>query len=165
MLSQKFSEEKLRNILTKKDKWHPYPTIEERDDWDAIRESIRNAHITSGEKMLSCEWPTILAVRFLDFVRTGNRSKFEQVSMGRRGAIVGLVIAECMENKGRFLDDIVNGVWAICEESFWGVSAHIGAQKAGSGLPDVTEPIVDLFAAETSSLLSWVVYLLGSKLD
>jgi hypothetical protein len=115
--------------------------------------------------MLSCEWPTILAVRFLDFVRTGNRSKFEQVSMGRRGAIVGLVIAECMENKGRFLDDIVNGVWAICEESFWGVSAHIGAQKAGSGLPDVTEPIVDLFAAETSSLLSWVVYLLGSKLD
>ncbi|MEK7397796.1 MAG: heparinase II/III family protein [Candidatus Poribacteria bacterium] len=165
MLSQKFPEEKLRNILIKKDKWHPYPTVEERDDWDAIRESIRNAHIVRGEKMISYEWQTILAVRFLDFVRTGNRSKFEQISMGRRGALVSLVIAECMENKGRFLDDIVNGVWAICEESFWGVSAHIGAQKAGSGLPDVTEPIVDLFAAETSALLSWVVYLLGSKLD
>jgi hypothetical protein len=165
MLSQKFPEEKLRNILIKKDKWRPYPTVEERDDWDAIRESIRNAHIVRGEKMISYEWQTILAVRFLDFVRTGNRSKFEQISMGRRGALVGLVIAECMENKGRFLDDIVNGVWAICEESFWGVSAHIGAQKAGSGLPDVTEPIVDLFAAETSALLSWVVYLLGSKLD
>jgi hypothetical protein len=165
MLSQKFTEEKLRNILIKKDKWHPYPTVEERDDWDAIRESIRNAHIARGEKMLNYDWPTILAVRFLDFVRTGNRSKFEQVSMGRRSALVSLVIAECMENKGRFLDDIVNGVWAICEESFWGVSAHIGAQKAGSGLPDVTESIVDLFAAETSALLSWVVYLLGTKLD
>lgn len=165
MLSQKFSEEKLRNILIKKAEWHPYPTIKERENWDSIRESIRNAHITRGEKMLNYEWQTILAVRFLDFVRTGNRSQFEQVSIGRRNALVNLVIAECMENKGRFLDDIVNGVWAICEESFWGLSAHVSAQKAGSGLPDITEPIVDLFVAETSALLSWVVYLMESRLD
>ncbi|HGJ65577.1 TPA: heparinase [bacterium] len=165
MISQKFSEGEVRSILIKKDEWYPFPTIDKRDDWDSIRESIRKAHISRGEKMLGYEWPTILAVRFLDFVRTGNRSKFEQVSMGRRNALVSLVIAECMENQGRFIDDIVNGTWAICEESFWGLSAHIGAQKAGSGLPDITEPIVDLFSAETSALLSWVVYLLGSKLD
>ncbi len=165
MISQKFSEGEVRSILIKRDEWHPFPTIDKRDDWDSIRESIRKVHISRGEKMLGYEWPTILAVRFLDFVRTGNRSKFEQVSMGRRNALVSLVIAECMENQGRFIDDIVNGTWAICEESFWGVSAHIGAQKAGSGLPDITEPIVDLFSAETSALLSWVVYLLGSKLD
>ncbi len=165
MLSQIFPDKKLKDILITRDKWHPYPAIDERDNWDGIRESVRNAHIARGEKMLGYEWPTILAVRFMDFVRTGNRSKYEQVSMGRRSALVSLVIAECMENQGRFLDEIVNGVWAICEESFWGVSAHIGVQKAGSGLPDITEPIVDLFAAETSALLSWVVYLLGSKLD
>ena len=67
--------------------------------------------------------------------------------------------------KGRFLDDITNGIWCICEESFWGVPAHIGVQKAGSGLPDTAEPIVDLFAAETSELLAWTVYLLGAQLD
>ena len=43
--------------------------------------------------------------------------------------------------------------------------AHIGVQKAGSGLPDTAEPIVDLFAAETSELLAWTVYLLGAQLD
>jgi hypothetical protein len=165
MLSQIFTEEKLSDILIKQDQWHPFPTIEERDAWDTIRKSIRNAHITRGEKSLNYEWSNILAVRFLDFVRTGNRSKYEQIHFGRRHTLANLVIAECMENQGRFLDDIVNGVWAICEESFWGVSAHIGVQKAGSGLPDVTEPIVDLFAAETSALLSWVIYLLGTKLD
>jgi hypothetical protein len=37
-------------------------------------------------------------------------------------------------------------------------------QKAGTGLPDVSEPIVDLFAAETSSLLAWTGYLLGDLL-
>ena len=31
--------------------------------------------------------------------------------------------------------------------------AHLGAQKARVGLPDVTEPIVDLFAAETAAQL------------
>ncbi|HIE26210.1 TPA: heparinase, partial [Candidatus Poribacteria bacterium] len=97
--------------------------------------------------------------------RDGNRDRYQSVSFERRRILVNLVIAECMEGKGRFLDDIVNGVWAICEESFWGVSAHLGPQKAGYGLPDVTEPIVDLFAAETSALLAWTVYLLGAKLD
>ena len=63
------------------------------------------------------------------------------------------------------MDDITNGIWAICEESFWGVPAHISGQKAGTGLPDISEPIVDLFAAETSSLLAWIAYLIGPQLD
>ena len=100
MLSQIFPDKKLKDILITRDKWHPYPAIDERDNWDGIRESVRNAHIARGEKMLGYEWPTILAVRFMDFVRTGNRSKYEQVSMGRRSALVSLVIAECMENSG-----------------------------------------------------------------
>jgi len=80
-------------------------------------------------------------------------------------ALTHLLFAECVEGKGRFLDDIANGVWAICEESFWGVPAHLGAQKAGSGLPDPQEPIVDLFAAETGESLAWTYYLLGERLD
>ena len=75
------------------------------------------------------------------------------------------MVAEVFENKGRFLDDIANGIWAICEESYWGVPAHLGMQRKGTGLPDVTEPTVDLFSAETGSLLAWTVYLLGDRLD
>ncbi|MCB0092183.1 MAG: hypothetical protein KDE54_30050, partial [Caldilineaceae bacterium] len=83
----------------------------------------------------------------------------------RRGMLGTLVIAECIEDQGRFLDDIVNGIWAICEESFWGVPAHIGRQTAGKGLPDTREVVVDLFAAETGALLAWSSYLLGERLD
>jgi hypothetical protein len=83
----------------------------------------------------------------------------------RREQLRALVIAECVEGKDRFLGDIVNGVWATCEETFWGVPAHLGLQRAGSGLPDAAEPVVDLFAAETSSLLAWTEYLLGTRLD
>jgi hypothetical protein len=38
-------------------------------------------------------------------------------------------------------------------------------QKAGPGLPDITEPVVPLFAGETVGLLAWVDYLLGPSLD
>ncbi len=62
------------------------------------------------------------------------------------------------------MDEIANGVWLTCEETFWGVPAHLGMQRAGPGLPDVSEPIVDLFAAETSSLLAWTDYLVGDRL-
>jgi len=70
-----------------------------------------------------------------------------------------------MEGGGRFVDEVVNGIWAICEETYWGIPAHVGVQKAGSGLPDVTEPTVDLFAAETSALLAWTLYLLRDALE
>jgi len=163
MLVEIYPEQTLKSILIPRADWHPFPTAGEREPWDALRESIRKAHITRGEKSLNYEWPTILPVRFLDYVRTGDRDGYQRVSFGRRRTLVDLVIAECLENQGRYLDDITNGIWAICEESFWGVSAHLG--RWGHGLPDVANPIVDLFAAETSVLLAWTVYLLGPKLD
>lgn len=38
-------------------------------------------------------------------------------------------------------------------------------QKAGTGLPDVEDPVVDLFAAETAATLAFTDYFIGSKLD
>lgn len=97
--------------------------------------------------------------------RIGNRSNFEKVQFRRRGRLTNLVVAECMEGEGRFLDAIVDGIWLTCEETYWGIPAHVGVQEAGSGLPDAAEPTVDLFAAETVALLAWILYLLGPELD
>lgn len=74
---------------------------------------------------------------------------------------MSLVLAESMEGKGRFVEQIMNGVWSICEESYWGVPAHI----RNTGLPDVENPYVDLFAAETASCLAMVDYFIGNELD
>jgi hypothetical protein len=58
----------------------------------------------------------------------------------------------------------MDGVWSICEESYWGVPAHLGMQKAGSGLPDVEDPTVDLFTAETAAVMAWTDYFVGPAL-
>ncbi|NLP11151.1 heparinase, partial [bacterium] len=156
---------RLDQALVKAGDYHPFPTWGEREAWQAIPDSIRRLHLQAAEPLIGYNWPALPATLFLEFKREGNRSRYEQNHFDRRTRLGQLLLAECLEGKGRFLDDICNGVWAICEESFWGVPAHMSAQKAGVGLPDVSEPIVDLFAAETASLMAWTHYLLGAELD
>jgi hypothetical protein len=165
LLSGAYDLDGLKAIILPAEDWHPFPKASEHDAWEKLPESVRAAHIRQAEKNLGSEWPTPKASVFLDYVRNGNRSRYQAVSFGRRTKLAELVLGECMEGKGRFLDEIMNGVWTICEETYWGVPAHVGAQKRGSGLPDVTEPTVDLFAAETAMLLAWTDYLLGEQLD
>jgi hypothetical protein len=157
--------EALEAVLLAPDAWHPYPKAGAAGGWAKVPEAVRAAHVRLAQKSLGADWPAPKASVFLDFVRDGNRTRYESVSFGRRVRLADAVLAEAIEAKGRFLDEIVDGVWTICEESFWGVPAHVGAQKRGPGLPDVTEPVVDLFAAETAMLLAWTDYLVGDALD
>ena len=157
--------EVLEKFLVPAAEWNPYAKIGERDFWEALPERTRQVQITEAEKFLGQPWPALPATLYLEFARIGNRSNFEEPYFERRERLTDLVLAECMENKGRFVDEIVNGLWAILEESSWVLPAHIGSQKAGVGLPDTGEPIVDLFSAETVGILSWSYYLLGERLD
>ena len=164
-LSAGYPLETLRETLLSRSEWHPFATRDQRDFWDSLPEDTRRVHIARAEEALGKAWPALPATLYLEFSINGNRSRYEGPYFGRRNRLVDLVLAECMEAKGRFMDEIVNGVWTILEESSWVIPAHIGAQRDASGLPDVEEPVVDLFSAETVALLAWVHYLVGPQLD
>ncbi len=165
LLTRPHDPEFLKQWMVPAAEWHPFPRASERKGWLALPAGLRSATIQKAEGILGAEWIVPRATLFLDYVRTGNRERYQSVSYGRRERLATLVLAECMEGKGRFANDIADGVWAICEESWWGVPAHLSLQKKGNGLPDVTEPTVDLFAAETGALLAWTSYLLPEALD
>ncbi len=165
LLSATFSESFLASNLVSADKYHPYPHWDERAAWDAVPEDLRTPIVHQAEADQKAGWNAVLATTFLEFKRNGNRSRYEAQSFGRHSQLERLVLAECLEGKGRFVDDIVNGVWLICEESFWGASAHLYMQKGGPGLYDITDPIIELFGAETAQLLAWTKYLVGAQLD
>ncbi|WP_321476370.1 heparinase II/III family protein [uncultured Paludibaculum sp.] len=151
--------------LLPREQWRPYPRAADRAAWQSIPADLRSAFIEAAGRQKGKPWDSLPASVFLDFQRNGNRSRFENLTFGRRIRLRQAVLAECMEGQGRFLDDILDGLWLVCEESFWGVPAHMGAQKAGVGLPDISEPIVDLFAAETANTIAWIDYLLGPELE
>ncbi len=163
MLSQRYPAESLE--LVSKADWHPYPTSQERAFWDNLPDSLRQACIQRGEVALDYAWPSLLATRFLEVARIGNRYNYEVINFERRDRLVDLIVAECMEGEGRFVDAAVNGLWLILEESYWGLPAHLTMQAAGRGLPDTAECTVDLFAAETAALVAYVYYLLAPQLD
>jgi hypothetical protein len=156
---------KLEAVLMPRDAWRPIPAIDDRAGWARVSPGLRARIVALGERALAEPVPALPATLFLDYARTGNRGRFEGAMFARRDRLHALVLAECVEDHGRFLDAIADTVWAIAEESSWTVPAHQGAQKAPAGLPDTSEPIVDLFSAQTAHSFAWTWYLLGNRLD
>ena len=165
LISGKFSKQELQSILIPQAQWTPFPRLNDREGWAKANRQALESYVRTAETYLNYDWPTIPATLSLLIVRTGNRSQYEKISFQKRSVLGTLLMAEIAENKGRFIDQIINGVWSICEESWWGASAHLPQTKEISGLMDVSKPFVELFSAETGTLLAWVDYFIGDKLD
>ena len=145
----------------------PYAVISDRGAWDSLDPEWRDKTVALGESFLHFSWPYLSATDFLDFSRTGNRVRFEDRFFAKRHALDALVLAECVENKGRFLDDIINGIFSICDENAWNLPPHNSYRRDAPQLPlpDLSDPVLDLFACETGAVLATAVYLLSPVLD
>jgi peptidoglycan/xylan/chitin deacetylase (PgdA/CDA1 family) len=165
LLSSKYTLPELQDKLIPLSQWTPFPKPDDREGWAKADRTMLQHYVREAEACLDYDWPAVPATLSLAFVRTGNRSDYENVSFRKRVVLGTLLLAEIAENKGRFIDPILNGVWSLCEESWWGASAHLPPDGAHAGLVDVTQPEVDLFASETALILAWVDYFLGEKLD
>ncbi len=165
LLSGKYAKDELKAILIPAKQWTPFPRLNDRAGWSKADEAMMKSYLEDAEKYKDYVWPYIPATKSLLIERTGDRDEYQKVSFEKRGVLGTLLLAEIYENKGRFIDQIINGVWSICEESWWGVPAHLPQTKEYKGLMDVSQPFVDLFAAETATYLAWVDYYLGEKLD
>lgn len=165
LLSGKYLKDDLAKVLIPQAQWVPFPKPGDRAGWAKADEASMQAYLKKAEGYLNFQWSSIPATKSLLIERTGDRNEYQSLSFEKRNVLGTLLLAEIYENKGRFVDPIINGVWSICEESFWGVPAHLPQTKEYSGLMDVSKPFVDLFAAETATYLAWVDYFVGDKLD
>ncbi|MDD4888699.1 MAG: heparinase II/III family protein [Phycisphaerae bacterium] len=164
MILSRFPSESLTRLIVPADRWTPFPAAADRPAWEALPPWIRATLLAAGEARRGFSWPFLPASESMSFLRDGNRTRYESPYFARRAALVDLVLAECAAADGRFLDDAINGIWAVCEESSWSLPAHLERTASNGGLPDVRTPMVDLFAAETGALLAWTAYLLGPRL-
>lgn len=136
-----------------------YPAADDRAFWDSFPV---NRLFPNAEAKLDYAWPPIKATDFMEFKKSGNRKIMENIHFERRRVLSELVFAELAENKGRFLPQIVNGIFTICEESYWGLSAHWYAETGN--IPSPEYPYIDLFAAETAEHLAAIYAMLYDKL-
>ncbi|MBB2785539.1 heparinase II/III domain-containing protein [Rhizobium phaseoli] len=139
----------------------------DRECWSAVPPATRDAVLCDAEAAVARAWPLITASDYREYTATGNRSRFEELYFTRRRMLNDLVLGELVEGGGRFLPDIVDGIFLIAEESGWQLPAHNAYERSGARLPlpDNSQPVIDLFAAETAALLATIVALLGTALD
>ncbi|UXT20057.1 heparinase [Agrobacterium tumefaciens] len=129
--------------------------------------AVSRSLVEAAEQTLDEPWSTILAGDYREYSRTGNRDRFEALYFSRRLKLNALVLGECAEGQGRFLDAITDGLWLICEESGWQLPAHNSHIRGGprDPLPDPQNPVIDLFAAETGANLALCLRLLAPELE
>jgi len=99
--------------------------ISERKAWDGLAEKDSFKRIISeARELLKQDIPEQPDDLYLDFSRTGNRTRWQRVSGRRRGRIRIFALAECMENKGRFVPAFEEIVRVLCSERTWVMPAH-----------------------------------------
>lgn len=166
LLQKAASLEQIKSAIIPDQQWVPYPSYTDRTGWDQFLRNTKDHFISEGEKRLSYEWQVVPATAYIEFERSGNRRIMEDPFGQNNQAIADLLMAELAEGKGRFIDQLINGVFYSCEMSSWVLSAHLGREQVSQrSLPDNKKHVIDLTSGDLSSLLAWVYYYLHGEFD
>ncbi|MBM7786242.1 heparinase II/III domain-containing protein [Tenggerimyces flavus] len=168
MLDSALSSERLREHLPEPGAWRPVPDVTDRAFWTAVHPATTAAMVDRAERLAGVgPWPALPASLWLDFARTGNRIRYQDPYFARRRRLAAAVLAACLTDDERWHDEVADGAWLVCEESSWCLPAHDESHGARNthALPDVDNPTLDLFAAETGALLAWTYAVLRPKVE
>lgn len=117
-----------------------------------IRQAVRDAAIPLPAQ------PDSL---YLEFSRDGNRDHWQNVAGSRRGRIGIFTLAECLEDKGRFIAPLEQTIDAICAERAWVLPAHDGRLQNFYG----KTVDIELGSSGLAADLATADYLLGDRLS
>ena len=106
-----------KNLITD-DSWNKLAGYKDRQFWQQLPANISQEYINKAEGYLDYNWPVVKATDYLEYIRSGNRR--QEVYAACSNALISLVMGELVEDKGRFMDQIINAVWYYSEQTWWG---------------------------------------------
>ncbi|MFC8077744.1 heparinase II/III family protein [Streptomyces sp. NPDC057307] len=152
--------------------WSPVAASTDRGAWEAIDTRTRARVLEEAAASLGRPWPGLPASLYARFARDGDRWDYQNPAFARRNRLswAVLAVALCPDTDSRrnaFLDEVMDGVWTLCEETSWAWPAHdfrvLGAERGR--LPDPRRPTLDLGASGTAVLLALTDAITGDELD
>ena len=152
-----------------KNAFRPLPTVADRAAWRSLDQEAKDYFAGMEDALLKCTPAPITAELQMQYYTTGERKSHGEAYFGRRVNLYKLMMCELIWDDGRFLPNIIDHIWAICEETSWVIPAHQYQNPLGDGkvhplpTPALANSYIDLFSAETASLLSWCMVLLGER--
>jgi hypothetical protein len=101
--------------------------ITNRAAWNKLARRAAYAEIVSAAQKLAREpVPELPDDLYLDFSRTGNRNRGQKVLFARSERLATFTLAECTEDRGRFIKPLAETIAALCAERTWVYPAHDG---------------------------------------
>jgi len=136
--------------------------VEKRDFWEQLGNTEAGQNILrKAESLIQRPMPLLTDELYLMYSQNGNRSAPEDVIFARQDRLAALCLAECIENKGRFIGSLEEVLNSCVSFRSWVYPAHDGNldnfyQRA------IT---IDLKAAHDAHNFALCLYLLGSKIN
>ncbi len=139
------------------------PTASNREVWDAM---ANDPEVTKGvfelaDKYMTDPYPEWQGELYEQYPKTNIRKDADLMYKSRSAPLTPLVVAECLEYKGRYIPQIEMVLKALCEQPTWVMVAHDNAQDCFYR----RAYHVDLGAAGLADVLAQTLYLLGDKLS
>ena len=131
----------------------------DRAAWESKASELQGS-IAAAEQILATPLPPFDENAYLQFTKNGNRQPMERNLHSRMDQLVPLVLAECVEYKGRFLPRIAEVMDSLVAMPSWTLSAHDPQLLNLRGI----RYYVDLNAADMGDNLAEAMYLLGDKI-
>jgi len=136
--------------------------ITDRNSWKKLAQNDSFKEVISeAEMLLQKPIPAQPDELYLDYSRTGNRTRWQEISGLRRERIGPIVLAECLENKGRFIPAFEKLVRVLYSERTWVMPAHDSKLTNFNG----TSIDIDLGSSKLAWSLATADYLLADKLN
>ena len=136
--------------------------ITDRAAWAKLAQTPAFASVVPQAQKLSRKpVPALPDDLYLDFSKTGNRSRCERVLKERSNRVVNFTLAECLENRGHFVRPLTETIEALCAEKSWTYPAH--DRKLDNFYGRTVE--IDLRASALAWELGTADYVLSDKLS
>ncbi len=138
-------------------------SYKDRTFWDKMKET------PAARKLLSQEAPALLKKGMPPFVdslylhlnKTNVRLPGENMMNARYHYLYRLTLAECLENKRRYIPAIEKALIALCKQKPWSIPAHDRSLQNYNG----TDYYVDLVVATAGNSIAQCVTLLADRLS
>ncbi|HZY63148.1 MAG TPA: hypothetical protein VFE38_11530 [Edaphobacter sp.] len=119
-----------------------------------------NREIAEAEVLLKAPFPAWSDDAYLDYSRTGSRQQGEKMLHARQDELMPLVLAECVEGRGRFVERIALVLDGLATQKSWTLPAHDVKLDSFTG----RRYFVELNSADLAHTIAETLYLMGDWL-
>jgi hypothetical protein len=117
--------------------------------------------IKDAENLLKTPIQELPESLYKEFYQNGNRTNYQNARGKKYRRLSVFALAECLENKGRFIAPLEETIRSICADPSWTLPAH----DSNAEIYDGKKIYIDLVSADTSVELGLADSWLGGKLS